>query len=92
MSLDHISGGRAGWNLVTSPQEGAARNHSRGYLPLHSERYEIAKEHLDVVKGLWDSWEDDAFTLSKKKPVSFLIQRKCILLDLKASTFKFKGR
>ena len=67
MSLDHISGGRAGWNLVTSPQEGAARNHSRGYLPLHSERYEIAKEHLDVVKGLWDSWEDDAFIYQKKR-------------------------
>ncbi|EAG2145726.1 LLM class flavin-dependent oxidoreductase [Listeria monocytogenes] len=65
-SLDHISGGRAGWNLVTSPQEGAARNHSKKNLPTHSDRYTIAAEHLKVVRGLWSSWEEDAFTYNKE--------------------------
>lgn len=59
-SIDLISGGRAGWNAVTSPLEGSGRNYSRPH-PEHSLRYEIANEHLDIVKGLWDSWDDDAF-------------------------------
>jgi FMN-dependent oxidoreductase (nitrilotriacetate monooxygenase family) len=59
-SLDLISGGRAGWNAVTSPLEGSGRNYSRPH-PEHSLRYEIAQEYLDVAKGLWDSWDDDAF-------------------------------
>lgn len=66
MSLDHISGGRAGWNLVTSPQAGAARNHSKESLPDHSRRYAIAQEHVDVVRGLWNSWEEDAFVRNKE--------------------------
>lgn len=58
-SLDLISRGRAGWNVVTSSLEGTARNYGRAH-PDHAERYEIAAEHLDVVQGLWDSWDDDA--------------------------------
>ncbi|WP_270170875.1 LLM class flavin-dependent oxidoreductase [Paenibacillus sp. SYP-B4298] len=65
-SLDHISRGRAGWNVVTSPLEGSARNYGRKPHPAHSERYRIAKEYLDVVRGLWDSWEDDAFVRDKQ--------------------------
>ena len=60
-SLDHLSRGRAGWNVVTSPLEGSAGNFSRREHPEHDERYRIADEYLEVVKGLWDSWEDDAF-------------------------------
>jgi FMN-dependent oxidoreductase (nitrilotriacetate monooxygenase family) len=59
-SIDAISGGRAGWNAVTSPLEGSGKNYSRPH-PDHGLRYEIAQEYLDIVKGLWDSWEDDAF-------------------------------
>ncbi|HXZ03055.1 MAG TPA: LLM class flavin-dependent oxidoreductase [Stellaceae bacterium] len=59
-SVDTISGGRAGWNAVTSPLEGSGRNYSRPH-PEHSLRYEIAEEYLEVIKGLWDSWDDDAF-------------------------------
>ncbi|AST98582.1 LLM class flavin-dependent oxidoreductase [Shouchella clausii] len=70
-SLDLISGGRAGWNVVTSPSSGAARNHSRGSFPNHSLRYEIAEEHLEVVKGLWDSWEDDAFLFDRESGTYF---------------------
>lgn len=58
-SLDLISRGRAGWNVVTSSLEGTARNYGRAH-PDHAERYEIAAEHLEVVQGLWDSWDDDA--------------------------------
>ncbi|MGS0977890.1 LLM class flavin-dependent oxidoreductase [Burkholderia glumae] len=58
-SLDLISRGRAGWNVVTSSLEGTARNYGREH-PDHAARYEIAAEHIDVVQGLWDSWDDDA--------------------------------
>ncbi len=64
-SLDHLSKGRAGWNVVTSPLEGSAKNYSRAQHPEHAQRYRIADEYLQVVKGLWDSWEDDAFTRNK---------------------------
>ncbi|UPT54607.1 LLM class flavin-dependent oxidoreductase [Dickeya zeae] len=64
-SLDHLSNGRAGWNVVTSPLEGSAKNFSRASHPEHALRYRIADEFLQVVKGLWDSWEDDAFIRDK---------------------------
>nr|WP_217363430.1 LLM class flavin-dependent oxidoreductase [Pantoea sp. CCBC3-3-1] len=65
-SLDHLSGGRAGWNVVTSPLEGSAKNFSRLVHPEHDERYRIAAEFVTVVKGLWDSWEGDAFIRNKQ--------------------------
>jgi FMN-dependent oxidoreductase (nitrilotriacetate monooxygenase family) len=70
-SLDMISGGRAGWNVVTSPLEGSARNYGRKEHPTHDERYQIAEEYLQVTKGLWDSWEDDAFVRDKASGVFF---------------------
>ncbi|QAY67180.1 LLM class flavin-dependent oxidoreductase [Paenibacillus protaetiae] len=70
-SLDHISGGRAGWNVVTSPLEGSAKNYSRTSHPTHAERYRIAEEYLEVARGLWDSWEDDAFVRDKASGVFF---------------------
>jgi FMN-dependent oxidoreductase (nitrilotriacetate monooxygenase family) len=59
-SLDHISGGRAGWNIVTTAGLDAARNFNLDALPAHRERYERAAEFLDVSVKLWDSWADDA--------------------------------
>lgn len=59
-SLDHISGGRAGWNIVTTSVPQAAQNFGLPEHPPHGERYERAREFLDVVTRLWDSWEDDA--------------------------------
>ena len=61
MSIDHISGGRAGWNVVTSPLEGSAANYSKPEHPAHDLRYRMAAEYIEITKGLWDSWEDDAF-------------------------------
>ncbi|GGL18019.1 monooxygenase [Sphaerisporangium melleum] len=58
-SLDHISGGRAGWNIVTSAGEAEARNFGRER-PAHADRYARATEFLEVVTKLWDGWEDDA--------------------------------
>jgi FMN-dependent oxidoreductase (nitrilotriacetate monooxygenase family) len=64
-SVDHISGGRAGWNVVTTAGDAAARNFSLAGQPAHSQRYERAAEFLDVAKKLWDSWEDDAVVADK---------------------------
>ncbi|MDQ7969513.1 MAG: LLM class flavin-dependent oxidoreductase [Oxalicibacterium faecigallinarum] len=64
-SLDKISNGRAGWNAVTGALEGHARNHGGEKLYEHAHRYKIADEYIDVVKGLWNSWEDDAFVREK---------------------------
>ena len=61
MSIDHISNGRAGWNVVTSPLEGSALNYGKPEHPAHDLRYRMAEEYIDVARGLWDSWEDDAF-------------------------------
>ena len=71
MSIDHISGGRAGWNIVTSPLEGSAFNYSKTEHPAHDLRYEMAHEFLEVTKGLWDSWEDDAFIFDKEANIFF---------------------
>ena len=70
-SLDHLSDGRAGWNVVTSWSDAEARNFNLEKHPEHGARYERAEEFVDVVKGLWDSWEDDAFTLDKVSGTHF---------------------
>ena len=65
-SLDHLSGGRAGWNLVTSDAAAEALNFGREEHVGHAERYVRAREFHEVVVGLWDSWADDAFVRDKK--------------------------
>lgn len=70
-SLDHISGGRAGWNVVTSWLEGTAENFGKSEHLAHDVRYRLAAEYLDVVQGLWDSWEDDALVHDKASGVFF---------------------
>jgi FMN-dependent oxidoreductase (nitrilotriacetate monooxygenase family) len=64
-SLDHVSRGRAGWNVVTTATLDAARNFGRDELPSHAERYERAAEFIDVAFKLWDSWEDDTVVADK---------------------------
>ncbi|WP_237747073.1 LLM class flavin-dependent oxidoreductase [Micromonospora lupini] len=59
-SLDHVSGGRAGWNIVTTAGEQAARNFNLDRLPAHRDRYERAAEFIEVSRKLWDSWDDRA--------------------------------
>ncbi|WP_433944131.1 LLM class flavin-dependent oxidoreductase [Paenibacillus sp. SN-8-1] len=89
-SLDHISGGRAGWNVVTSPLEGSALNFSRSEHPSHPQRYKIAEEYLQVSRGLWDSWEDDAFVRDKESGV-FFDPEKLHTLNHKGEFFSVKG-
>ncbi|WP_072803923.1 NtaA/DmoA family FMN-dependent monooxygenase [Rhodococcoides yunnanense] len=60
LTLDHVSGGRAGWNAVTTFEERAARNFGIEVLPDRDERYRRAAEFVEVTVGLWDSWEDGA--------------------------------
>lgn len=70
-SVDHLSNGRAGWNIVTSPLEGSALNYSKPKHPEHDLRYRMAREFIEVTKGLWDSWEDDAFVYDQAAGVFF---------------------
>ncbi|MFT7599495.1 MAG: FMN-dependent oxidoreductase (nitrilotriacetate monooxygenase family) [Acidimicrobiales bacterium] len=66
-SIDHLSHGRAGWNAVTSVLQGEARNFGRDEHFEKQERYERAAEFIEVVRGLWDSWDDDAFTYDRQR-------------------------
>lgn len=59
-SLDHISAGRAGWNVVTSMFDEEARNHGMTAMPPHDQRYARAGEFVEVAQRLWDSWADEA--------------------------------
>ncbi|MFL5305998.1 MAG: LLM class flavin-dependent oxidoreductase [Polyangia bacterium] len=60
-SLDHVSGGRAGWNVVSSLMDPTAKNFGLDQLPSHADRYERAAEFVALAKKLWDSWDDQAF-------------------------------
>jgi len=88
-SVDHISGGRAGWNVVTTSNYDAAANFGRPYTP-HDERYEIATEYLDVVQGLWDSWEEDA-VVANPETGDYYDRSKVHVLDHEGQYFKVKG-
>lgn len=68
-SLDHISGGRAGWNVVTTASVEAARNFGLDDLPNHRDRYDRAAEFIEVAQKLWDSWDDEAVLADKERGV-----------------------
>ncbi|GBQ27604.1 putative monooxygenase [Gluconacetobacter azotocaptans DSM 13594] len=89
-SLDHISNGRAAWNVVTSWLGDTAANFSRESHPEHHQRYRIAAEYLDVVQGLWDSWEDDALVGDKARGV-FVDREKLHRLDHQGEFFQVRG-
>lgn len=89
-SLDMISGGRAGWNVVTSAYKADALNFNRTEHPPAGERYERAMESVEVVKGLWDSWEEDAFPANKETG-QYLDSTKVQELHHKGRYFQVKG-
>jgi FMN-dependent oxidoreductase (nitrilotriacetate monooxygenase family) len=70
-SLDHLSGGRAGWNVVTSAHPSTGYNFGRDGLEPHELRYERAREFMSIVLGLWDSWDDDAFPIDRESGIYF---------------------
>ncbi|UJL34691.1 LLM class flavin-dependent oxidoreductase [Cylindrospermopsis raciborskii Cr2010] len=89
-SLDYLSNGRAGWNVVTTGNENAAANFGLEYHPEHSQRYERAEEFVEVVKGLWDSWEDDAFIRDRESGIYF-DPDKLHILNHQGKYFSVKG-
>jgi FMN-dependent oxidoreductase (nitrilotriacetate monooxygenase family) len=89
-SLDHLSGGRAGWNFVTGGNREGALNYSRDTHMEHGERYDRAEEFADVVLGLWDSFEDGAFPRDKASG-RYLDPNKMHLLDHKGPHFSVRG-
>ncbi|MBV7453738.1 LLM class flavin-dependent oxidoreductase [Acidovorax sp. sif1233] len=88
-SLDLISKGRAGWNVVTTPLEGTASNYSRNH-PDHALRYEIADEYLQVTQGLWDSWDEDA-VVRNRATGQFFDPAKLHTLNHKGRFFQVAG-
>ncbi|MCC4607439.1 LLM class flavin-dependent oxidoreductase [Xanthomonas campestris] len=89
-SLDHLSGGRAGWNLVTSDAADEALNFSRDAHYVHAERYARAREFQQVVAGLWDSWDDDAFIADKAAGLHHDPARAHVL-DHRGTHFQVRG-
>ncbi|WP_329113082.1 LLM class flavin-dependent oxidoreductase [Streptomyces sp. NBC_01353] len=89
-SLDHVSGGRAGWNIVTTAGAEAARNFGLDDTPLHHERYERAAEFVDVATKLWDSWADDAVIGDKERGVHALADR-VRRIDHRGAHFRVDG-
>jgi FMN-dependent oxidoreductase (nitrilotriacetate monooxygenase family) len=89
-TLQHISGGRAAWNIVTSSHNAAAFNFGKERLNEHDLRYEIANEFVDVVKGLWNTWDQDAIVADRASGV-FLDKSKVHPLDHKGRFYSVKG-
>jgi len=88
-SLDHLSGGRAAWNAVTTANPTAAANFGTIH-PDHAKRYEIAEEFLSVVRGLWDCWADDAIVADRETGL-YIDPAKVRSLDHEGAHFKVKG-
>lgn len=89
-SLDHISAGRAGWNVVTTANPDAARNFGLDAHVEHGERYARAREFYDVVTGLWDSFADDAFVRDVETGV-FVDTARMHVLDHKGPELSVRG-
>nr|WP_275900962.1 LLM class flavin-dependent oxidoreductase [Paenibacillus periandrae] len=89
-SLDHISNGRAGWNIVTSAFSATNSNFSKDEHLEHDRRYDLAEEFVEVAKGLWDSWEEDAFIVDKETGI-FFDREKLHKLNHKGEFFSVQG-
>ena len=89
-SLDYVTEGRVGWNVVTSWSEQEAFNFGKDSLLQHAKRYERAEEFVDVVFGLWDSWEDDAF-IRDKESGQYFDPAKLHTLNHRGPHFQVKG-
>jgi alkanesulfonate monooxygenase len=89
-SLDHISGGRAGWNVVTTANPDAALNFGRTEHVEHDERYRRAREFYSVVTGLWDSWADDAWLRNQETGI-FFDPAKMHVLDHRGEHLSVRG-
>jgi FMN-dependent oxidoreductase (nitrilotriacetate monooxygenase family) len=89
-TIDHMSQGRAGWNVVTGSQPEAAENFGKNTHPDQEERYAIAEEYLQVIKGLWNSWEEGA-VVADKATGKYIDPTKLHVLNHVGKHFKVKG-
>lgn len=89
-TLDHLSDGRAGWNIVTSFQDAEAQNYSLDALPPRAERYARAQEFLEVITQLWDSWGDDALDIDPVRG-TFAKPEEVHAIDHVGEHFKVRG-
>lgn len=89
-SLDHISGGRAGWNIVTTAGDRSAQNFNRDRNSAHADRYRRAAEFVDVATALWDSWEDDALVVDRASGV-FADENKVHEIAHRGEFFQVRG-
>ena len=89
-SLDHISGGRAAWNIVTGSNKDDALQFNREVHEPHAERYQRAEEFVDVVRGIWDSYDDDAFPRDQESGV-YMRPDGVHLLNHEGKYFKVRG-
>jgi FMN-dependent oxidoreductase (nitrilotriacetate monooxygenase family) len=89
-SVDHISGGRVGWNIVTTSAEATAYNFGLDHHPSHADRYRQGAEFVDVVTKLWDSWEDDAIVADRDSGL-FADTDKIHAIEHKGEFYSVKG-
>ena len=89
-TLDHLTGGRVAWNVVTSLNDAEAQNYGVQRHMAHDSRYDVADEFLQVVYGLWDTWEDDALVLDRAQG-HFADPRKVHWLDYQGQWYQAKG-
>jgi FMN-dependent oxidoreductase (nitrilotriacetate monooxygenase family) len=89
-TLDQISGGRAGWNMVTGSSDYSGQNFGLDHLPPHDQRYEMAAEYIDIVTQLWDSWEPGAIIADRKTGV-LIDPEKVHTIDFKGEHYASRG-
>lgn len=89
-TLDHIAGGRFGWNIVTSGEELAARNFGLDHLPPRAQRYDMADEYVDVVCKLFDSWDADAVVMDRATD-TYADPRKVRPINFEGRFFNVRG-
>jgi FMN-dependent oxidoreductase (nitrilotriacetate monooxygenase family) len=89
-TIDHVSEGRAGWNIVTSSNPRSAQNHGQDRLPEHDQRYAMADEYVRLVKQLWHSWEPDAIKVDRVAGV-FADHTKVAPIDFEGTWYRSRG-
>jgi FMN-dependent oxidoreductase (nitrilotriacetate monooxygenase family) len=89
-TLDHIAGGRFGWNIVTSGEELAAQNFGMDHLPPRQQRYDMADEYVDLVCQLFDSWDADAVVMDRATG-TYADYRKVRPINFEGKFFKVRG-
>jgi long-chain alkane monooxygenase len=89
-TLDHLSHGRIGWNIVTGSNDRAAQNFGHAAQPPHDERYDMAEDFVDTVRELWDSWEDEAVLMDEASGV-YVDHEKVHVVDHKGPYFSSRG-